>query len=199
VIADFGLSKTIKTISQRSTTTTFRGATLHWQAPELFDNPATFTPESDVYSYGMIVWEVLSGAFPVLITVDDSSTPTLSSTPWSGMTLLEIMRAVTSGRQLELSEAVITAGDTNVLHADYFRTIMTLCFSNQPKDRPRFDKVIEYIDKFNAGTHVSALRRLDLQQRPARRDEQASVVSKVVGVKECDSNYNSDDASGHVS
>jgi serine/threonine protein kinase len=61
-ITDFGLS-TI-TASQIPMTTTsgsaYAGGTLAWQAPEIIspDNPTKNTPESDVYSFACVCYEV---------------------------------------------------------------------------------------------------------------------------------------------
>jgi serine/threonine protein kinase len=69
VLTDFGLSKTASTISgMTSTKSSFSGGTLAWTAPEIFnetDANSSFTAKSDVYSYGILIYEVLSGAYPV--------------------------------------------------------------------------------------------------------------------------------------
>ncbi|KAJ7215142.1 kinase-like domain-containing protein [Mycena rebaudengoi] len=67
-ITDFGLS-TI-TASQIPMTTTsgsaYAGGTLAWQAPEVIspDNPTKNTPESDVYSFACVCYEVFTGKPP---------------------------------------------------------------------------------------------------------------------------------------
>ncbi|MGA2654483.1 MAG: protein kinase [Gammaproteobacteria bacterium] len=62
-LTDFGLS-TIKKESSSSTQQTNAVGTLLWMAPELFQRKAKHTTESDVYSYGVILYEIASGKVP---------------------------------------------------------------------------------------------------------------------------------------
>jgi serine/threonine protein kinase len=72
LLTDFGLSKTESTISASATTKSlFNGGTLAWTAPEVLDavqgqsSTQLFTAKSDVYSYGILTFEVLSSDYPV--------------------------------------------------------------------------------------------------------------------------------------
>ena len=58
-IADFGLSKSRKLVTRRSSP---NGGTVTHMAPEILlnDSDKLFCEESDVYSYGIVMWEVLS-------------------------------------------------------------------------------------------------------------------------------------------
>lgn len=60
-ITDFGLSK-IQTTSIQ--TITEQSQAPKWQAPECFERQAKYTEASDIYSYGMIVWEIVTGQRP---------------------------------------------------------------------------------------------------------------------------------------
>jgi serine/threonine protein kinase len=66
VLTDFGMSKTSSTISgMTNTKSVFNGGTLAWTAPEIFNarrGASNFTAKSDVFSYGIVIYEVLSGA-----------------------------------------------------------------------------------------------------------------------------------------
>lgn len=60
-VADFGLSK------QRQQTyvtgiTSLRG-TLPWTAPEIIRTPKAVTEKVDVYSFGIVMWELWTGGF----------------------------------------------------------------------------------------------------------------------------------------
>lgn len=59
MISDFSLSKSenVKSIRKRS-------EGVAWQAPECFQHPFTYTDKADVYSFGMIMWEILTGKKP---------------------------------------------------------------------------------------------------------------------------------------
>jgi serine/threonine protein kinase len=67
VLADFGLVKFLST-AQASTsfqTMTHRGwGTMWYTAPEQYDDFANCTEQSDVYSIGMLIWELFSTAPP---------------------------------------------------------------------------------------------------------------------------------------
>ena len=54
-VADFGLSKKIIKLDQKEIT---RVGTPNWMAPETFRNNEN-TRASDVYSFGLIIWEIL--------------------------------------------------------------------------------------------------------------------------------------------
>ncbi|KAG9017646.1 hypothetical protein FRB90_000383 [Tulasnella sp. 427] len=61
VLADFGLAK----LADTSTTTLLKGAgSLRYQSPEILREGAHKTPASDVYSFGITIYEILSGTIP---------------------------------------------------------------------------------------------------------------------------------------
>jgi serine/threonine protein kinase len=63
-LADFGLSK-IKRESSRTTSTLAQSVgTLPWKAPELFKRGSKYNTTCDMYSLGMILWELSSGKLP---------------------------------------------------------------------------------------------------------------------------------------
>ena len=76
-VSDFGLSKS-ESLNTAATQSTMGGAkgTPAYMAPELLDSN-TFTEETDVYAYGMIVFEVLTG-----------------ENPWRGLNQMQIMMQV---------------------------------------------------------------------------------------------------------
>src|SRR5262249_41445266 len=67
-ISDFGLSK-LKLTTSASTVVgpSGNGGSIRWMAPELFtEEVATTTKPSDVYSYGIILWELGARHLPFL-------------------------------------------------------------------------------------------------------------------------------------
>lgn len=58
---DFGLAKMRAT----NTTTLQRNSEeAAWQSPESWQNRAALTPASDIYSFGMLIWSLITGRFP---------------------------------------------------------------------------------------------------------------------------------------
>ncbi|CAK4523988.1 unnamed protein product [Aphanomyces euteiches] len=63
-IADFGLSRSAASLlTQYSNVNKFVG-TLNWMSPEQRFSPRKVTVQSDIWSFGMTVWELLSGDIP---------------------------------------------------------------------------------------------------------------------------------------
>ena len=60
-LADFGLSKAqaagVQSIQERSTA-------VQWQAPECFSRHGFYTEASDIYSFGVLLWEIVTGKSP---------------------------------------------------------------------------------------------------------------------------------------
>ncbi|GMH96392.1 hypothetical protein TrVE_jg1488 [Triparma verrucosa] len=69
-VSDFGMAKAdtsaIMSASYSMASAGRRGlGSTKWKAPELFDHPpATFSQWCDVYSYGVVMWELLTGLVP---------------------------------------------------------------------------------------------------------------------------------------
>jgi len=67
-VADFGLSKL--TSDDISTMTTNLG-TVQWTAPEILQGEVHYSTAVDIYSYGIVMWEVSTGRIPY----SDKKTP----------------------------------------------------------------------------------------------------------------------------
>jgi serine/threonine protein kinase len=112
-IADFGLS----TLRDNTAATQTAGlmATPAWTDPELALG-AKFSKASDMYSFGVVVWEIFSGEIP-----------------WDGMSLVAIVGQVSmQGQRLEIRNNFPPA----------VRGLLTFCFGESSK-RPDFPCVIE--------------------------------------------------------
>ena len=112
-VTDFGLSKS-ESLATAATQATAGGdakGTPAYMAPELLDSN-TFTEKTDVYAYGMIVFEVLAG-----------------DTPWSGLNQMQIMMQVC----IQKDRPKLDGGAPADLVA-----LMQRCWDHEPDARPTF-------------------------------------------------------------
>ena len=107
-LTDFGLSLTASG-STLASTMRAGGGTVAYQAPEQFDD--TFTAASEVYSFAIILWELLHGG-----------------RPWDGKAPAAIMRTVDRGQRPE-----VTAAGSGL------QEVMCECWAAEPSDRPTFE------------------------------------------------------------
>ena len=112
-VADFGLSKLQHTLSTLSTAVT-RSAqslmgTLQWMAPELLDQDTAYSDKCDVFSIGVVLWELATG-----------------KTPWEGMTFPAVAGALVVGRRLAIPEGTPA----------HFRAWIQACWDKEPTLRP---------------------------------------------------------------
>ena len=84
-LCDFGISKTVSEEADINTTTTC--GTICYVAPEVLIE-YRFGTASDVYSFGMVLWEILTGKFP-----------------WYGVKLFHIFEQVRGGKRPQIPEA----------------------------------------------------------------------------------------------
>ena len=61
-LGDFGLAKVKHETGSQSSVA--KGGTVLWLAPELFDDEPKITTASDIYSFGMVLWELVTRALP---------------------------------------------------------------------------------------------------------------------------------------
>ena len=112
-VTDFGLSKS-ESLATAATQATAGGdakGTPAYMAPELLQHNI-FTEKGDVYAYGMIVFEVLTG-----------------DTPWSGLNQMQIMMQVC----IQKDRPKLDGGAPADLVA-----LMQRCWDHEPDARPTF-------------------------------------------------------------
>ena len=111
-LADFGLS-TLKTSSASTTAGGFKGTVL-WSAPELFKRGAKATIFSDIYSLGMVLWELASRKIPFA----DAKNPVIATT-W----------VKSRGK-----------GVSRKKHPKEFKQLIESCWDKEPSKGPTTDK-----------------------------------------------------------
>jgi len=109
-VADFGLSKPTSGKSLNS-----KVGSLNWCAPEILLRRAAYTPQSDVYSFGMVLYELVT-----------------HHPPFQGMNPLQVVRAIDSGDLPKIPKEI----DENLAELIYD------CWKNEPEDRPNFTEVV---------------------------------------------------------
>lgn len=122
-IGDFGLAK-VKTASKSfATTKQSPVGTLLWMAPELLGRKARFSPASDVYALGMVLYELLTHQIPFEADLD--------------------------GRDPMILIPDIKTGDRPDLPATgelSFKELIEACWTQVPGERPMAGQVIERLE-----------------------------------------------------
>nr|CDS22203.1 mitogen activated protein kinase kinase kinase [Echinococcus granulosus] len=114
-ISDFGVSKEF---TENSTKMSFAG-TVAWMAPEIMrGEPCSF--KVDVWSFGVIVWEILT-----------------SEVPFNGVDCGAIIYGIASNL---FSLPIPTACPTE------FRVLMKRCWSPKPRNRPSFPQILSQLE-----------------------------------------------------
>ncbi|CAM9224108.1 unnamed protein product [Choristocarpus tenellus] len=113
-ISDFGTAQTLDELTMLATSQG-AGMTLKWSAPEIL-NGDTMSLESDIYSFGIVLWEIVSRQLP-----------------WPQLELRDIYLVVLcEERRPEIPNG--TPGNLSQL--------MNMCWATHIMDRPTFSRVI---------------------------------------------------------
>jgi len=124
-VADFGLSRSIQFDSVLDAKA-FDGQNPVWLAPEILGHQETYNERVDVYSFGIILWEMLSRAdyFGDVSFMSD----------------IEIM--VVGGKRPAIPDKVDE--DIFKIEEDY-KTLLKECWQNDPQARPSFQNIVERV------------------------------------------------------
>ncbi|KAH3767572.1 serine/threonine protein kinase [Pelomyxa schiedti] len=112
-LSDFGLSRIKSTHSNSHMTPC--GSPV-WSAPEVLSS-TNFSWQADVYSFGIILWEMLTGLHP-----------------WAGKPLLMIVNMVSQGARPDIP-------NTTGFPSEYL-SLMKKCWAGSPADRPKFSAIL---------------------------------------------------------
>lgn len=135
-IADFGLARMIET-SNSHVSTQFAG-TMGYMPPEYRAGVTVATVKADVYSFGILMFEVAMGQRPNLPMVLDGRE----------VGLIEWARIlVAQNKHMEMVDASISKDELIEANVkEYFR-IACLCTSEKSKERPAMSNVVELLDR----------------------------------------------------
>ncbi|XP_038884715.1 putative serine/threonine-protein kinase [Benincasa hispida] len=135
-IADFGLARMIET-SNSHVSTQFAG-TMGYMPPEYRAGVTVATVKADVYSFGILMFEIAMGQRPNLpMLLDDRE-----------VGLIEWARIlVAQNKHMEMVDASISKDELIEANVkEYFR-IACLCTSENSRERPPMSNVVELLDR----------------------------------------------------
>uniref|UniRef100_A0A7M4G0F8 Ephrin type-A receptor 7 n=1 Tax=Crocodylus porosus TaxID=8502 RepID=A0A7M4G0F8_CROPO len=119
-VSDFGLSRILEDDPDAAYTTTGGKIPIRWTAPEAITY-RKFSSASDVWSYGIVMWEVLA----------------YGERPYWNMTNRDVINSVEEGYRLPAPMGCPTA-----LHQ-----LMLDCWQKDRSERPRFSQIVSILDK----------------------------------------------------
>uniref|UniRef100_A0A8B9FFS6 receptor protein-tyrosine kinase n=1 Tax=Amazona collaria TaxID=241587 RepID=A0A8B9FFS6_9PSIT len=119
-VSDFGLSRILEDDPDAAYTTTGGKIPIRWTAPEAIAF-RKFSSASDVWSYGIVMWEVLA----------------YGERPYWNMTNRDVINSVEEGYRLPAP-----MGCPTTLHQ-----LMLDCWQKDRSERPRFSQIVSILDK----------------------------------------------------
>jgi len=129
-ISDFGLTKFRSHLTKKEVDEDNRVGSIYWTAPEVLEDPLAFSKQSDVYSYGIILWE--------LATRKD---------PFDGMAPTAVAVGVLRDK---LTPVIPDNLDESI------SMLMQNCWAHDPIDRPDFGEIISRLQINAHGSKTSS-------------------------------------------
>lgn len=121
-IIDFGLAREVSHTTHMSTAGTYA-----WMAPEVFKSQ-TFSKASDVWSYGVVLWELLTG-----------------KTPYEGFNFAAILYGVGNNTlKLPIPDSC----------PDSFKELLQRCWLPEPHNRPTFRDILSILETIAESSFV---------------------------------------------
>lgn len=121
-IGDFGLS-----LSDRNTSK--KRVPARWMSPELLERRACSTSQSDVWAFGVLLWEMF----------------TLGGSPYPGLSAKRLMKYISSGQRLEKP----------ISCCDEVYYFMQSCWRWEPSERPVFSHILESLQTLLVSRQVN--------------------------------------------
>ncbi|CAM6083360.1 unnamed protein product [Calypogeia fissa] len=154
-IADFGMAK--RFASETTPNTIIYGGTPGYMAPEQRELPPS--PKMDVYSFGMVLLEVISGRE----FLDRSAAPDSLYLPsWA-------IRKIMQGESLEVVDPLIRYDRVDPDSANKLIRIALLCLQQDPEMRPDMSEVLRRMDSMTTPYLPETLKsELEIRERMYR-------------------------------
>ncbi|XP_076343562.1 macrophage-stimulating protein receptor-like isoform X4 [Tachypleus tridentatus] len=119
-IGDFGLAQKVS-VNTSIKTSRQQIMPIRWMAPESL-RKGEFSEKSDVWSYGVTVWEIL----------------TLAETPYSSLDNSDLLNFLEAGNRLICPETC----------PEKFDTVIQRCFDGNPDARPTFSQIVQHLEDY---------------------------------------------------
>nr|XP_009384041.1 PREDICTED: probable receptor-like protein kinase At3g55450 [Musa acuminata subsp. malaccensis] len=171
-LSDFGLARQGPTEGISHVSTAVVG-TLGYAAPEYMQT-GRLTAKSDIWSYGVFLYELLTGRQPIDI-----------DRPKGEQKLLEWVKPYISDvRKFRIIMDTRLAGEYSFKSATKLASVANRCLRQQPKSRPKMSEVLEMVQQIvgstGAGVPQAPLRNSDLEQGHPRV-EKKKVLRRTIG------------------
>ncbi len=151
-LSDFGLSSVKSSVRSSTMKKIDSVGTLGWMAPELFRRGSKSTAASDIYSYGMVLWELITHAIPF----SDAEKPELIS-QW-----------VLSGDREKIPDPCPAV----------LGKIIPRCWEAKPEDRITLEEIQNELAEIAITHPTSTKTQLIVQELQKKQDEKLSVPLK---------------------
>ncbi|KAI3825643.1 hypothetical protein L1987_07167 [Smallanthus sonchifolius] len=135
-IADFGLARSIE--SSHSHVSTQVAGTMGYMPPEYFHGATTVTVMADVYSFGILMFEVATSRRPNL-PIKDENGKEIRLVEWG-------TRMVLQNQEMKLLDVHISKDDLNTNEVSEFLKIAMLCTKEIPKLRPSMNDIVKLFE-----------------------------------------------------
>ena len=145
VLLDFGIAAKLDVEGTQRNRTQDGAGTLEYMAPELLQVKPTATPQSDIYAFGILTYQMLTGRVPY------------PQTDMSHIALAEIVHAISHAPPPRFAEV---APDRNYPPA--VEELVLQCLEKDPERRPQ--TMAEVRDRFLAAFPPTTRRRADFSQ-----------------------------------
>ena len=138
-ITDFGLSRAFY---DQSTYTKQEREKIPWKWMDIsFLQTGQFTMSSDVWSFGIVLWEMLS----------------LGRLPYAGENVKDTIRVINSGYRLSVPEEIIRVKEL----VEIYEKVAKMCLVLNPKERWTFTDLVDYFETYLTSEEKKEYKRLE--------------------------------------